>query len=157
MKKILLIGNGDINQVFGLDGYDQIIIFNKLRHKHVISYMTQHWLRFGPLGFHGNELIPKHNASIYTVNQNPDIESASRLSLQYNRKVEICNYDKTSPWYDQKSGTCFPSTGAVAIKHFVDLGFCVKLVGFQFTGCSYHNWKFEQSWINQLKNSGQVE
>lgn len=150
----LLIGNGSLRNPPHFSDYNQVVMFNKIRHKEYLKFMTQHWIRFyDTLSFHGMDLIPKHNAEVVLVTPSGDYErEIKRFSDKYSRKTTACRIDFDDYlWYETSGKTFYVSTGMACIKHFLDEGYNIGLSGFTFQGAKLHNWAFEKRFVKNNK------
>ncbi len=50
----------------------------------------------------------------------------------------------------------WPSSGVLAINHFVSLGYHVYIVGFGFQGWKRHPWSLERRYVEQLSQQGRL-
>ncbi|MEO2267702.1 hypothetical protein V1358_10345 [Pseudoalteromonas sp. YIC-656] len=50
----------------------------------------------------------------------------------------------------------WPSSGALAINHFVSMGYHVHIVGFGFEGWKRHPWELEKLYVEQLSLQGHL-
>ena len=50
----------------------------------------------------------------------------------------------------------WPSSGLLAIDHFIRHGYHVHIVGFGFTGWKRHPWELEKRFVEQLSRQGQL-